>query len=256
VVCGLCGKKAIVTGQDYLACSSARTGACTNQTSTRRGPLEAHALDLLARTLMPPDVVEAFITAFTAEWNRHAAETGTQTATLRRDLREVDRKIQNLVNALSEDGPRSPNILSALEALETRQAALTEALTTGTQPPPALPPNLATLYRTRVAALQQSLAKARNPETLEAARALIEKVAIYPRQNPDDPPQIDLEGNLLEMLKAANTTEKPRSNDNKPHPALATFIRSVKDEPRAEPPPCLPCMPFASIPLAPPARRG
>ena len=118
---------------------------------------------------------------------------------------------------------------------------------TGTQPPPALPPNLAILYRSRVATLQQALATADNTDTLEAARALIEKVAIYPRESPDDPPQVDLEGNLLEMLKLAAAAAKPRSNENNPHPALATFVRSVKDKPGAEPPPCLPIPPEAAL---------
>ena len=238
VVCGVCSAKLKQIGKDYLTCPAARAGSCRNMVSLRRGPLEAHVLDLLGSQLMPPDVVAAFVARFTAEWNRLAVEASAEIDGRRRELQGIERKIDNLIHALAEDGHRSPNMLKALAALEVRQAELRQAGTEVPSSTPALHPNLGTVYRNRVASLQQALARDDGAAALEAARSLIDKVMIHPPEDPSDPPGVELVGNLLNMLHAASAGSGSKPSDVQPNPVLSTFVRSIKDEPRAEPPPC------------------
>lgn|GEM_PF-4010424 len=57
---------------------------------------------------------------------------------------------------------------------------------------PALHPNLAEVYRERVAGLERALADRKAPEVLEAARALIDCVVVHPPEDPGSPPRIEL----------------------------------------------------------------
>jgi hypothetical protein len=76
VVCGVCGGLFYARGRDYLSCHAARRYLCRNTTSVRRGPLEAQVLEALGRQMMNPELVAEFVTEFTREWNRLAAEVG------------------------------------------------------------------------------------------------------------------------------------------------------------------------------------
>ena len=100
---GCCGKAFSAVGRDYLACLAARAGqGCPNRQTVRRVTLEARVLDALARRLMRPDLVEAFCKAFIAEWNRLSAAASAGAEIRRRELQAVERKIENLVEAISE----------------------------------------------------------------------------------------------------------------------------------------------------------
>ncbi len=54
VVCGVCGRTYKAIGRDYLACTAAKVGACTNRARVPRGPLEAEVCEALGRELMDP----------------------------------------------------------------------------------------------------------------------------------------------------------------------------------------------------------
>jgi hypothetical protein len=73
-----------------------------------------------------------------------------------------------------------------------------------------LHPNLAEVYRERVAALESAPAHRKAPDVLEAARALSDRVVVHPPEDPGGPPGIELVGQLLTMLQAGDvrlTTE-------------------------------------------------
>ncbi|MBR0649951.1 serine recombinase [Roseomonas terrae] len=202
VFCGCCGKAFSAVGRDYLACLAARAGqGCRNRQTVRRVTLEARVLDALARRLMRPDLVEAFCKAFIAEWNRLSAEASAGAEMRRRELQAVERKIENLVEAIS-DGLKAAGVMKKLSDLEARRDELVTMASTEPASPPALMPNLAQVYAAKVAQLQSGLQAGKGTEVLEAARALIDKVIITPGDGPDDPPGIELVGHLMAMLQA------------------------------------------------------
>ena len=150
VYCGACGSRMAAVGRDYLACSAARgQGTCSNRKGVRRAPLEELILDGLRQRLMAPEMVEEFVTAFHEEVNcRRRHETAAR-AGKERELAEVTRKLDKLIEALIE-GYRTAGLQQRLEELEARKTALEQDL--AADPPPAvrLHPNLAQVYRAKV----------------------------------------------------------------------------------------------------------
>ena len=200
VLCGVCGGLYYARGRDYLSCHNARRDQCRNRTSVRRGPLEARVMQALGRQLMHPDLIKQFISDFTREWNRLAAEAGQAQSAQRQALEAVERQIANVVDAIAE-GLRAPGLQAKLDGLEAQRVKLTAELTERPANPPALHPNLADVYRARVARLEQSLAHRNDPDALEAARALIDRVIVSPPSDPGGPPGIELVGRLQAMLR-------------------------------------------------------
>lgn len=78
----------------------------------------------------------------------------------RRDLDDVSRKLTGLIEAIA-DGLRAPGLQSRLDELERRKAALAAELEIASPPAPCLHPNLAEVYRKKVADLQTALADRR-----------------------------------------------------------------------------------------------
>ncbi|MES2711531.1 MAG: hypothetical protein V4653_08100, partial [Pseudomonadota bacterium] len=76
--------------------------------------------------------------------------------------------------------------------------------------PVRLLPNLGHAYRRTVARLREALNEGNNPEAVEAARALIERVIIYPTPR-GTPPRIAVEGHLAQMLTTAQPDLPPQA---------------------------------------------
>ncbi|MEO3476018.1 recombinase family protein, partial [Roseomonas sp. CAU 1739] len=213
VVCGCCGRLFSAVGRDYLGCGAARASqGCTNQRLVRRPKLEAQVLEVLGNRLMRPDLVAAFCTEFIAEWNRMAAEASSGIDVRRRELKVIERKIENILEAIA-DGLKASGIQQKLSELEARRNELHEASAEASTAPPALHPNLAQTYAERVAELRRGIDAGQGQDVLEAARALIDKVIVTPGDDPDDPPGIELVGQLMAMLKAAGAF--PNGDDAK-----------------------------------------
>jgi hypothetical protein len=100
----------------------------------------------------------------------------------------------------------------------------------------SLHPGIAQVYAAKVRDLSPDLAAGRDPETREAARALIDKVIIHPPETDDGPPGIEPVGDLMAMLQAG-AVGRPQTSDGVtvPEPVLALFIGSVKESPGAKP---------------------
>jgi hypothetical protein len=177
--CGVCGASLAAAGKDYLAYGAARRqGTCSNGKSIRRGMLEGLILGALADKLMQPDPVAGFVREFHAEVNRQRQQAELSLVQKRRDHDDVARKLAGVIEAIA-DGLRAPGLQSRLDELEQRKAALAAELEA-----PRLHPNLAEVYRKKVADLQTALADpATHTEALEILRALIERVDVRPAED-------------------------------------------------------------------------
>ena len=204
-VCGCCDKPLASVGRDYLACRVAMAdGPCPNRSRVRRSRLESEVLEALGSQLMQPARVAKFVAEFTSEWNRLSAEISAGAAVKRRELEAVQRKLAGLIEAIA-DGLRAPGLQGRLDELETRRRVLeAEIATAGASKAPRLHPNLAEVYRDKILRLRNALS---NPvggvEVLEGARALIERVEVYPPAESGAAPRIELVGHLTSMLRLA-----------------------------------------------------
>ena len=224
-VCGVCDKLMAAVGRDYLACNHARrNGACTNRRGMRRAVLENLILDALKRELMHPELVKEFIAAFHAEVNRLQGDRERQHAQTCRDLAEISRKIDHLVEAIA-DGLRAPGLQRKLDELEARKAAI-EKMLSDPPPPVRLHTNLAELYRQKVARLREALSDpTTRDEALEIIRSLIERVVLHPIDNGFE---IELVGALAAMVAVANEAEPQRKKAVPEGTALDAYRRSIK----------------------------
>ena len=204
IFCSRCGGTVSNMGRDYLGCALARRqGNCDNRITIRRSVLDEMVLHGLRTRLMVPDLMAEFVAGFTEEWNRRSAERSCGRAVQENELAAVTKKLHGLIDALA-DGFRAPGLQAQLDELEARKQQLEAALAIPASPAPALHPNLAEVYRERVARLHEALRDPDAKAALEAARELIDRVVITPPTVPGGPAQIELIGALSAMLRLGN----------------------------------------------------
>ena len=105
-----------------------------------------------------------------------------------------------------------------------------EIATAGASKAPRLHPNLAEVYRDKILRLRNALS---NPvggvEVLEGARALIERVEVYPPAEAGAAPRIELVGHLTSMLRLAGVFGAGNAKSPSGVPGgLGVLLSSVK----------------------------
>ncbi len=211
--CGSCGSRLAAIGADHLACGKARRmGTCENRRSVRRGVFEGLILEALKNQLMAPDLIAEFIDEFHREMNRQRQGAELERSAAQSELATVTRKLDGLVDAIA-DGLRGPDLQRRLDELGTRRNELGARLDAPAPPPVRLHPNLAVLYRQKVAELHTALA---NPElqteALELIRGLIERVELHPAEQGF---RIELVGEIANMITLSAGAESVGSGPNR-----------------------------------------
>jgi hypothetical protein len=200
LACGVCGGGfTIVNAHDYGCATHRSKGTCSNPYRVRRDELECRVLDGLKHRLLAPDMVEEFARAFHDEVNRLATEQTQNRAADEGRLEAVRRKIASMIRAI-EDGLYQPSMKARMAELEAEKAALEERLARAPELPNVrLHPNLAGLYRKKVAVLEQALADPEiKTEAAEVVRSQIERITLTP--NTDGGLDIQLHGDLARIL--------------------------------------------------------
>jgi site-specific DNA recombinase len=151
VIWGACGRVFVQTGQDYLGCVAAVHGSCRNRRTIRRGKLQAQVLDMIGNQLMRPALVAQFVAAYNQERLRVADEARATIESRQGERAALDRKINNLVDAIS-DGRSSPTIMAKLAEFEALRDKLGDPDSPAAMAAPALHPNIAEAYAASVAA--------------------------------------------------------------------------------------------------------
>ncbi len=128
---------------------------------------------------MDPVLYEEFASAFTAEWNKLQAEiVGDQTARAA-ELVQVKAQLEKLVDALCNGTAIGAN-QDRMRALDSRRQALEAELANAVVPAPQLHPNLAVLYREKVATLTVALERPGGILARDVVRSLVEEVRSVP----------------------------------------------------------------------------
>lgn len=198
--CGSCGGSYVSISQTHWGCATARNkGCCSNRLSIGREKLEALVLSGLKHHLASPALLKEFTHAFLTEVNKARLAVSADKAAWTAELQATQRKLRNIVSAIA-DGMPARALKDELSALEARENALQARLSTvALDPTVLLHPNLPELYRRRVEGLETALSGATaDPETMEAVRALVEKVVLTPH---DGKLVIDLHGEIAAFLQ-------------------------------------------------------
>ena len=130
--------------------------------------------------LMAPEIFKEFAAAFIAERNTIIAQQTPISTAAKTELGRIKSRQKVLVNALV-DGVPGRTVKDEMIALEAREDELNALL--AKQPPsePSLHPNLAEMYRERVAALHTALTDPRTKdEAFGIIRTLIDEVRLIP----------------------------------------------------------------------------
>jgi site-specific DNA recombinase len=119
------------------------------------------------------------------------------------ECQRIDRDLERLVDRyIAEDDNNVAKTLNTrMKQLEARKEELQEFLANVDEPPPVLHPTVATVYRTRVAALYDALQQeASRDEAADIIRTLVNEITLTPE---DGVLQVELLGDLAGILTIA-----------------------------------------------------
>jgi len=130
---------------------------------------------------MAPDLVSEFVRTFNDEVNRTRRECYHRRDALQREQKDLERRIGTILDAFTSGVLKGPSVQAKLEALEARNAETAKELSGFSDERARLHPNLAALYRRKVAALQDLLeSDATHTEAVEIIRSLVDNVIFRP----------------------------------------------------------------------------
>jgi len=115
-------------------------------------------------------------------------------------LERVRRQIDRFVDAIAEGTPAAA-VKGRLRELEARRLYLESQLSAAEAPAPRLHPNLAEVYREKVAQLAEALMKDDAAEARERVRALVEAIVLVPENGRLN---IEVRGELAAILPLTN----------------------------------------------------
>ncbi len=151
---------------------------------------------------MAPELVEEFVRAFNEEINRGRRDRDRRRETLAREQKDLERRIDNLLDAVASGDLRGPTVQTKLEAFEERKRQVANDRAGIEDEPVRLHPNLAAAYRRKVASLQTLLQEeATRTEAVEIIRSLIDQVIFRPTA--EGALEIELVGDLASMVHLA-----------------------------------------------------
>jgi hypothetical protein len=169
--------------------------------------------------MSPPDGFT--LSPDTAEWNRMQAGAGAEIAQRRDELDRVKKQIDRLMDALMNGTPAAM-VNDRLKSLDARRVVLEGELATAVAPAPRLHPNIADVYRQRVADLQAALSSDDAAQARELVRSLVDEIVLVPE---DGKLRVEVRGALAAILSisAAGNAKSPSVAAE----ALASQIKMV-----------------------------
>ena len=192
--------------------------------TVRRDALETKVLDGLRHQLMHPDRVRTFVDEFHRELNRQASEQDARRDCATRDLAKTEREIGRVIEAIKAGVPGAV-IKDEMTALEARRSDLLDQLKAAPPPAPRLHPNIAAVYREKIARLREALnAESTRTEAAEVIRGLIEEIRLVPEKGRL---RIELFGELAALISLTN--QHPRSGGTRVPVTLVAGVRFVQE---------------------------
>jgi site-specific DNA recombinase len=158
---------------------------------------------------MDPELFRVFVGEFAAEWNRLQAEAGAGRAAQEAELEKVRRQIERLIDALADGTLPAASVRDRLADLEQRRVALENRLAAAPVPAPRLHPNVAEVYREKVAALAEVLTREDAAAAREAVRRLVEAIILVPENGSL---RVEIRGELAAILALSSAAGSRRGD--------------------------------------------
>jgi site-specific DNA recombinase len=225
VRCGVCGGSYTVVGTERWGCSRHReAGTCPNGNRVGTRELEDRVLEGLKAKLLSDEAVSLMVRRFHEKRERDLQKTARSRDTAERRLQTTEAAIGRLVDAIAAGGMRFAEIEAKLTSLREEKDRLAAELNEmDAVPVIALHPQIAEIYRARIAALKLDLGNNGADESAaQQIRALLERINLTPRQGGGV--EIEVLGSLQAVLDLAN--------DKKPAPRGALRMIPVVAEER------------------------
>ena len=210
--CGVCGGRWIVIGAERWGCSSHRNGkACSNNRTITTQRFEERVLSGMQERMLDPQLVNAFVEEYHAEFARRSAQQQRQNSQLEKKLADANGKIARLVNAIADGGQEFSEIKEALSAAREQRDQLQhdlQELKAGNVI--TLHPKIAETYQQQVAQLTTALTfdDETRLKTHSIIRRLIDQVIIRP-SDAERGVIIEVSGRLASILALATGEELP-----------------------------------------------
>ena len=222
--CGGCGGGYSKISATHFGCSTARNKgqtSCGNLLTIRRDILEETVLDALRSRLMDPEMFRGFVEEFTKVWNRGQAEAVAGLAGKRAELARIGVQIERLVDAITEGTPAAA-VRARMATLDARHLILEAELANAVLPAPRLHPNLAEVYRARMAQLAEVLSQDDGAEAREVVRDLVDVIRLVPE---DGRLRVEVSGELGGILRFADPETRKR-----PGGVAEAFLSQIKGD--------------------------
>jgi site-specific DNA recombinase len=150
------GSSYTLISKNLLGCMAARNkGTCGNRLNIRVETLESSVVSDLRTHLMDPALLKEFCAEFTREVNRRRIEGRASLVTAKVESARIDRELDRLMKLIlaSDDIEASKRVTKQMTTLEDQKEHPERTLREADTQPPLLHPNMAEIYRSRVAAL-------------------------------------------------------------------------------------------------------
>ena len=209
--CGACGSGMSTNGRDKsgrprIRCSAAtESGTCADPKTFYLDTVERAVLDGLAAEMRHPDVIAEYVRTYHDERKRLAAKADAKRCRLERQLGELTRDIDRLVDAIAK-GHGDPAVLGPRStALHEERKRITDELEAA---PPAidviaLHPAVLARYAEQLSRLQEALGKgvrAGDADGAEAMRDLVETVTVFRDPSKSGGVEVEINGRLTALL--------------------------------------------------------
>ena len=170
---------------EYYACSGQnRRNGCTMR-KVPRAILENVILEQLSESFLSPKAVEARFKLEEQRVEQTNKEYKSQIAGLKKDLRSVQRKIENITETIADQGKKAPRSLMAkLESLEEEETNIQENIAKAEQLKPESPRTLEQMLQ-QAQFFQLALASTEEGKINRILRALIHRITVdtIPEEN-------------------------------------------------------------------------
>jgi site-specific DNA recombinase len=228
LTCGSCQGRCGVILQDRYGClNHHRRGACDNNRTIRRPVIEQRALAGLTEKLVSADAVAEAVRAYHSEMNRLNQERRALSQADRQALAKIERAIASMITAI-EDGLYQPAMKARMGELEQQKAEIVARLSVDEPQLPDVNPNIAEIYRRKVARLTDALSDPQtNQEAAMALRSLIGDIVLTPGTTRGEV-HATLRGELMSILDFAAGRNTPRTS-------VPRVITNAVASPRFEP---------------------
>jgi len=209
IECGCCGGNCIIVVNDRYGCANRfRKGTCTNSRTIRREELERRALVGITDQLVSVEAVREAVAAYVEQANAANRERRARSALDRKVLDKIDRSLAGIMAAI-EDGMYQPSMKERMAELERQKADILASLEDTPANVPDIHPNLAEIYRRKVAHFAEAL---NDPELRDEVandiRSIVGKIILTPGPKRG---QVDatLSGELMGILDIVRGTDRP-----------------------------------------------